>query len=231
MSTQHSNNQARFAWLVLLISALLISLSPVSAAPDYKANVAKLDAVIKAKPNDESAHYYRAVSLQYLGEYRTAKADYDWVISNGRNPGFRQYSQTAVQGLNRVLYGSGVPTAQRNSTGSTAIATTSKPAPTLATVSHSGSKPQVYEFYTDWCHVCKAHEEEYSQLQNEVSSKVDFKRLNAEDPANADLTKKFTVEAYPTFVFVDTSGNCVFNKAGGFDAGYLKQVISEKFNI
>jgi thiol-disulfide isomerase/thioredoxin len=230
MSIQHSNRPARLAWLFLLVFSLSVSLSPVSAAPDYKANVAKLDAVIKTKPNDESAHYYRAVSLQYLGEYRAAKADYDWVVNNGRNPVFRQYSQTAVQGLNRVLYGSGVPTAQRN-TGSTQIASAPKTSSTVASVSHSGSKPQVYEFYTDWCHVCKAHEEEYNQLQNEVSSKVDFKRLNAEDPANADLAKKFTVEAYPTFVFVDTAGNCVFNKAGGFDSGYLKELIADKFKI
>ncbi|CAM6006268.1 unnamed protein product [Sphagnum balticum] len=172
MGTQHLIKPARFAWLALLVCASLISLSPVLAAPDYKANVAKLDALLNAKPNDESAHYYRAVSLQYLGEFRRAKADYDWVISKGHNTGFRKYSQSALLGLNRSLYGSEGPTAKSTSVNSTPIATASKAVAALATVSHSGSKPQIYEFYTDWCSTCKAHEEEYSQLQNEVSSKL-----------------------------------------------------------
>ena len=79
-----------------------------SSQTNYQKNVQLMDAVLKSKPNDEAAHFYRAVSLQYMGEYKRAKLDYDWVVTNGRNPRFKEQSNQALQGLMRTLYGVGV---------------------------------------------------------------------------------------------------------------------------
>jgi hypothetical protein len=67
--------------------------------PDYAANVTRMDEILKTKPNDESAHYYRAVSLQNLGQYQRAKADYEWVSMHAKNPTLIQYSTTALRNL------------------------------------------------------------------------------------------------------------------------------------
>jgi thiol-disulfide isomerase/thioredoxin len=207
-----------------------------SSQTNYQKNVDRMDAVLKAKPNDEAAHYYRAVSLQYMGEYQKAKVDYDWVVNNGRNPAFKQQSNLALQGLMKTLYGVGAG-GRTGGTGTVAAAPSAQPSPTTKTAaktkiaSSGGGKPKVYEFYTDWCRVCQAHASEYEELKGEVSSKVDFQKLNAEDPSNSELVQKFSVQAYPTFVFVDGNGKAVFNQAGGYAKGDLKQLMGEKLGI
>jgi thiol-disulfide isomerase/thioredoxin len=206
-----------------------------NSASAYQKNVERMDAVLRTKPNDESAHYYRAVSLQYMGEYQRAKSDYDWVVNNGRNPAFRQQSTLALQGLMKTLYGVGVGGARSGGTVNTAavqppVKDKEKDKATKVAAA-TGPKPKVYEFYTDWCHVCMAHASEYEELQGEVSGKVDFQRLNAEDPANSDLVQKFGVHAYPTFVMVDGNGKAVFNEAGGYAKNDLKEIMVKNLGV
>jgi thioredoxin-related protein len=43
---------------------------------------------------------------------------------------------------------------------------------------------------------------------------VQFKRINAEDSANAALVQKYNIHAYPTLVYVDSSGKVLLNQAG-----------------
>lgn len=69
------------------------------AKPNYAANLARLDQVLKSNPNDESAHYYRAVSLQYLGKYEQARQEYEWVAFHSKNPTLVKYSNTALRAL------------------------------------------------------------------------------------------------------------------------------------
>jgi len=224
-----------------LSSALAVALCSVTyAAPDsgslyaYQKNVERMDAVLRTKPNDESAHYYRAVSLQYMGEYKLAKTDYEWVLNNGRNPTIRQQSTLALQGIMKSLYGVGMDSARTGGTAHAAAIQAPAKATTIATTkiaSAGGGKPKMYEFYTDWCRVCKAHASEYEELQGEVSSKVDFQRLNAEDPANSDLVQKFGVQAYPTFVMVDANGKAVFNQAGGYAKSDLKDIMGDRLGV
>jgi thiol-disulfide isomerase/thioredoxin len=231
---------AACATIALTVGSIANTAPGNAAAPSaYQKNVDRMDVVLKSKPNDEAAHYYRAVSLQYMGEYKRAKSDYEWVVNNGRNPAFRQQSTIGLQGLMRTLYGVGMSAAP---TGGSSIASAppaaspaGAPAKTIAAAtkiaSAPGPKPKVYEFYTDWCHVCKSHASEYEELQGESSSKVDFQRLNAEDPANSDLVQKFGVHAYPTFVMVDPSGKAVFNEAGGYGKSQLIDLMGEKLGV
>lgn len=95
-----------FLWKIIFLhnaalSTLLLlgSGSAVTAAEDYQANVAKYDAIIRQRPNDESAHYYRAISFQYLGQYTRAKADYEWVVTEAKNPTLVQYANSALKTL------------------------------------------------------------------------------------------------------------------------------------
>lgn len=63
------------------------------------------------------------------------------------------------------------------------------------------------EFYTDWCSWCRRLESETLSDQNvraELGKFVTI-RLNAETDG-AEAAKRFSVESYPTMVFVDPSG-------------------------
>ena len=85
-----------------LIAFILAAIAPALAQnsrPDYEANVTKMTDVLKTKPNDDSAHYYRAVALQNLGQYQQAKLDYQWVSTHSKNPTLLRYSAAALQSL------------------------------------------------------------------------------------------------------------------------------------
>lgn len=85
--------------LIGLSVSLMVPTFAQSAKTDYAADLAKMDEVLKTKPNNESAHYYRAVALQNLGQYQRAKADYEWVTRNSKNPTLVQYSTMALRAL------------------------------------------------------------------------------------------------------------------------------------
>lgn len=69
-------------------------------AKKYTEALAKLDAVLKDDSKHTAAHYYRALSLHYLGKSSAAKTEYDWVIKNATNADMKNRAQT---GLNSLL--------------------------------------------------------------------------------------------------------------------------------
>jgi len=233
--SKYSKQVAIWAGFAMAVGTFSITLPSLAAPNQYQKNVDRMDAVLKTRPNDEAAHYYRAVSLQYMDEFKRAKQDYEWVVTNGKNPAFRQQSLTALDGLMRTLYGVGAGGGRTGGTVAAAAAatpvTTAKSSSVTKIASASGPKPKVYEFYTDWCHVCKSHASEYEELQGECSKQVDFQRLNAEDSANTDLVQKYGVKAYPTFVMVDPNGKAVFNEAGGYSKAALIDLMGDKLGV
>lgn len=69
-------------------------------AKKYAEALAKMDAVLKSDAEHTAAHYYRALSLHYLGKSPQAKTEYEWVIKNARNADMKSRAQT---GLNSLL--------------------------------------------------------------------------------------------------------------------------------
>lgn len=78
------------------------------------------------------------------------------------------------------------------------------------------------DFYTSWCGPCKMMEREvFSQKrvgdyynQNFVCCQIDGEK--GEGP---DLTKKYNVTAYPTFLYLNGDGNVVYRFSGARSAG------------
>ena len=61
------------------------------------------------------------------------------------------------------------------------------------------SNPNFYMFYVDWCPHCKTTKPEFAACEN---SSVNFKPVNCEDTANADLISGLNIEGYPTLTLV-----------------------------
>ena len=94
----------RFNQVKTVAPAVLIALlsTPGFAEPaktNYSARVSQMDAILKSNPNDEAAHYYRAVALQNAGDYQKAKLDYQWIISHSRNSTLVSYAAVAIKNL------------------------------------------------------------------------------------------------------------------------------------
>ncbi|WP_286693676.1 thioredoxin fold domain-containing protein [Odoribacter sp. N15.MGS-14] len=76
------------------------------------------------------------------------------------------------------------------------------------------------DFYTDWCAPCKRMTKEVfpqKHIGDYLNERFVCLQLNAEKEGR-EWAKKFGIEAYPTFVVVDTSGQAVFRIVGAMDA-------------
>lgn len=172
-------------------------------ARNYRQAITQLTAIKATYPNNGLVHYYLAMSYQATGNRGGAKTEYEWIVANDRT----QLKQLAEKGL-QMLGGS-------SSAGSAA--------PTQGTGASAGAPPvtppagpkvkTIYDFYTDWCGPCKRFEPIFDEVKRKYPD-ITFKRLNAEDPSNAQLVEKYDIKAYPTIVKLDGGGKVLSNSAG-----------------
>lgn len=88
------------------------------------------------------------------------------------------------------------------------------------------------DFYTDWCAPCKRMGKvvfPQKKLGDYMNSRYVCLQLNAEKEGK-QLAKQFDVNAYPTFVVVDTCGKNLFKLVGAMEADMLINSIEENTN-
>ncbi|MBE7174056.1 MAG: thioredoxin fold domain-containing protein [Williamsia sp.] len=82
------------------------------------------------------------------------------------------------------------------------------------------------DIYTDWCMPCKRMEKEIFSLKNvgdTFNSKFINYRLNAEQGEGINIAKRYGVDGYPYFVFVDGSGALYYSMLGYRDEQQILQ--------
>lgn len=80
------------------------------------------------------------------------------------------------------------------------------------------NKKIIIDFYTTWCGPCKmfsANLAKNEELQLELNENFIMLKYDAEKDKKFNLTKKFHVRAYPTFVVVSADGQYADRLAGG----------------
>jgi thiol-disulfide isomerase/thioredoxin len=184
----------------------------------YASGLKKFLVIEKQAPANAMAHYYAALCEQNLNQTTEAKSEYEWVLGNG-NALLKSYAQRGIDDLGRRS------ASNRGGSQAATVARAVAPAAPAAPAPSRGGVKKVLEFSTDWCSVCKS----VAPIVEETKSKlpgVEFSNLNAEDPQYAELVAKYNVSAYPTFVFLDRSGNTLMRKVGGpRDAdGFLRTI-------
>jgi thioredoxin 1 len=75
-------------------------------------------------------------------------------------------------------------------------------------------KPIVAKFFAPWCGPCKRMKPIFESLSAKYPEAI-FASVNSDESATAALFKKYNVSGYPTFVFIDASGNVVNTQVGG----------------
>ncbi|PWT95322.1 MAG: hypothetical protein C5B53_11550 [Candidatus Melainabacteria bacterium] len=119
-------NQLKTATSLVCFALLSTAAFAQPAKTTYTANVSEMDAILKSKPNDESAHYYRAVAFQNAGDYQKAKADYQWVSSHARNPVLVRYATSALKALTPSAGTQTQTTSQSRPAQATSVTSTGK---------------------------------------------------------------------------------------------------------
>lgn len=86
----------------------------------------------------------------------------------------------------------------------------------------SEQKGVFIDFYTVWCGPCKLMSANVFP-EPEVGAYFNRKfvnyQINAEDKNFGEQVKRFQIQAYPTFIFLDASGKITGRHAGALDAG------------
>lgn len=92
----------------------------------------------------------------------------------------------------------------------------------VLTQSEVEGKPIFVDVYTDWCEPCKwmdkhvFNKEEVGELMNQEFINV---KVNAEKRWGANFARQYLVQAYPTFLFLDSKGEILLISKGSKPAG------------
>lgn len=90
----------------------------------------------------------------------------------------------------------------------------------LAASIKNTNRPRVLEFYADWCGPCRAYGPIVEACQAKYSDRIDFQRLNVDDPKNQELATMCGVSSIPR--------TCIFNKDGVSVADFSGRVSAER---
>ena len=83
------------------------------------------------------------------------------------------------------------------------------------------AKPIVLDVYASWCGPCQQMMPILEELEQELSDKYKFAKLNVDEAR--DISIKYGVTSVPTFVFIKN------NEVVGKETGYMsKEVLKEK---
>lgn len=88
----------------------------------------------------------------------------------------------------------------------------------------ANKKPAVLDFYTTWCGPCKMMKPILAELAKEYLD-VDFIEIDAEKVPS--VAKKYTIKAYPTFVFLNAAGEVIDSFSGSRDKSLMKVYIDK----
>ncbi|WP_413683074.1 thioredoxin domain-containing protein [Prochlorococcus sp. MIT 1011] len=81
----------------------------------------------------------------------------------------------------------------------------------------TNGKPTVFEFYADWCEVCKEMAPEMIEAKKQNANKIDIVLLNVDNSRWIDLIEKYDVNGIPKMTFFDSKG-----EFKGFSLGVKK---------
>lgn len=78
------------------------------------------------------------------------------------------------------------------------------------------AKPQVLEFYADWCAPCKElREKVMPHIKQQYGDKIEIISVNVDDPNNAQKLEQYDVSPIPTMIFLNADSQVV-----GYSIGY-----------
>ena len=89
----------------------------------------------------------------------------------------------------------------------------------------TNNKPTFFEFYADWCEVCKEMAPKVSALKDKYEDEINFVFLNVDNPRWESYIKKFKVNGIPQVNLFDDHANLKDTFIGRQDEYFIKELI------
>lgn len=169
---------------------------------NYRAALSQFTALKAQYPGNATVHYYLALCHQGAGHISQAKSEYEWLVANDNS----NIGTMAAQALLRLgsagNSSAGASSSSSSSSTSTSSASTSSPA-------QRAKVKTILEFYVE-CPNCKRLDPMFSAVQSKFPD-VTFRKIMAEEPANAEIVKRFNVTTHPRLIYLDATGKVLQN--------------------
>ncbi|MBS2008466.1 MAG: hypothetical protein JST01_15575 [Cyanobacteria bacterium SZAS TMP-1] len=183
------------------------------SAGKYGQALPVLEAAAKASPYDSSTHYYLGLCLMALKQSGQARRQFEWVAQNAADPTLKSYASSALA----AIPAGGAAHASGTGSGSTAPAARptdfSAPQAVASTQPKKLGRCKVLMFETSWCHYCHEFAPHFDEVANKYRGSMDFQRVDAEQ--DIGLKEKYGIHSYPRLVYLDGSGNVLYNEGRG----------------
>ena len=245
---------------LLIVACLVVVLLPAHSAPAaapsapgyaqavsdfqgkrYARALSGFQAAVRAKPNDAMCHYYMALCYQYQNQVGFALQEYQWVVANCRDARLKAQAQA---GLSQMEHYSSSRLTQLSSASRFSAGAAGRAGSGAAGASGGGSaggaaagnfargRLKVMVFSTKWCGVCKRYDPNFDQVASisKYSATCDFQHLDAEEPGNADLVRRYSIAAYPTTVCADSTGKPIQHFTGLTSAEGLASIVDQSLS-
>ena len=81
-------------------------------------------------------------------------------------------------------------------------------------VALNNGRPTVFEFYADWCQVCREMAPSVLSIEQDYANQIDFVLINVDNPRWDNLIEEFDVNGIPQFNFFDLEGQLLGRSVG-----------------
>lgn len=96
-----------------------------------------------------------------------------------------------------------------------------------ATLVGATGRPQLVEFFTYWCSVCRSIKPTIHTIEAEYWGQVDFVYLDREADANSEVVQQFGIFGQPVLVLLDANGNEVQRWFGAVNGNELRAALDD----
>lgn len=76
----------------------------------------------------------------------------------------------------------------------------------------STTLPKLWDFFATWCPPCRQQAPIITELEKEYQGRIEIVSIDVDQ--NRELAQRFSIEAIPTLVFLDASGNELYRNVG-----------------
>ncbi|KAI0566458.1 Thioredoxin [Gracilaria domingensis] len=135
----------------------------------------------------------------------------DWVLERDRKDKRKRYTGAFVS----ILLGTAAFLAQKldPNSGVTLLRYMYEHSDSPSVIG-TNNKPSLIEFSTTWCSNCKASARGVFDLENKYMDQVNFLIFNGDDPKNAEILDRYSVDGIPQFSMISRDGTVKGNLVG-----------------
>jgi thiol-disulfide isomerase/thioredoxin len=97
----------------------------------------------------------------------------------------------------------------------------------ITKIIQAANKPRLIEFYASWCPSCQAYVPILVQCETKYFGKIDFQRINTDDPSAREMMRLFQISSIPRTFLFNRKGEYITDFVGSRDYSELDKYLQD----